>query len=355
MQSAIIQGLYDINTTEPFNCPGICRWTGSYISLGFKAECRNVTQETLQTATCEGDVDSLQKCKMTTPGGIDLATRSYYTDLATAYSMNTSSLLMDRSTPELPDTFPEITRFAIYRSTPDYNFRMHDINITDCSLSITAYEYTGAKSDGSGFSFTSRRKVDFGVNDPWTLDYEAGRDMLFVSMYTNESKFGDIHIPPLGMNYASLAALENLFKSTTIVSEWVEGNVANTNLGVAAALSGDVDLGDRFDKMATAMTNYLRYGPNTQSAHGETIQSEPFVSIRWGYFVIPIVTEWFAILFAILSIFSNRQSRRVPLWKSSTLAVLACQHEKRLALLQTTGKDIETIRNEAEHAEVRLL
>jgi hypothetical protein len=107
--------------------------------------------------------------------------------------------------------------------------------------------------------------------------------------------------------------------------------------------------------MATAMTNYLRYGPNTQSAYGEIVQSEPFVSIRWGYFVVPIVTEGFAILFAVLSIFSNRPSRRVPLWKTSTLAVLACQHEERLELLQTTDKDIKEIEDEAERVKVTLL
>ncbi|KAJ5600170.1 hypothetical protein N7450_001237 [Penicillium hetheringtonii] len=353
MQSAIIWGLYGINTTEPFNCPGACRWTESYVSLGFKAECRNVTHETLQAATCNGDEDSLRQCNMTTPGGVRLATRDVFTDLATAYYMNASSLLMNTSATELPDTFPEITRFAIYRSTPDSNFRMHDINITDCSLSIMAYEYAGAKANGSDFSFASTREVNFGVKNPWTLGTEA-TEMKFERMYTNESTRGDIHIPALEMSYASLAALETFFESTTIVTEWVAGNFANTNLGVAAALSGDVDISDRFDKMATAMTDYLRYGPNTQSAYGEIVKREPFVSIRWGYFVVPIVTEGFAILFAILSIFSNRQSRRVPLWKSSTLAVLACQHEERLGLLQTTGKDVSKIQDEAKKAEVRL-
>lgn len=353
MQSAIIRGLYGINTTEPFNCPGTCRWTGSYISLGFKAECRNVTQETLQVATCERDEDSIQQCNMTTPGGVDLTTRYVFSELATAYYLNASSLLMNTSATELPGTFPEITRFAIYRSTPDFNFRMHDINITDCSLSITAYEYAGAKAEGSNFSFTSKLPVDFGLKNPWKLGTE-GSEMIFKRMYTNDSTSGDIHIPALEISYASLAALENFFESTTMVTEWVAGNFVNTNLGVAAALSGDVDISDRFDKMATAMTDYLRYGPNTQSAHGEIIQSEPFVSIRWGYFVVPIVTEGLAILFAILSIFSNRQSRRVPLWKSSTLAVLACQHAERLGLLQTTGKGINEIQDEAEKAEVRL-
>lgn len=352
MQSAILQGLYGINPTESFNCPGVCRWTGSYISLGFKAECRNVTQETLQSATCQGDGNPRRQCNMTTPGGVDLATRYVYTELATEYYMNASSLLMNTSATELPSTFPEITRFAVYRSTPDLNFLMRDINITECSLFITAYEYTDAKANGSEFSFASKREVDFGVKNPWTLG--PGSEMIFKSIYTNESMGGNIDIPALEMSYSSLAALENFYESTTIVTEWVKGFFANTNLGVAATLSGDVDIGGRFDNMATTMTNYLRYGPSALSAHGEIVQSEPFVSIRWGYFVVPIMTEAFAIFFAIMSIFSNRQSRRVPLWKSSTLAVLACQHKDQLGLLEATGQDIDEIKDKAKKAEVRL-
>jgi hypothetical protein len=96
---------------------------------------------------------------------------------------------------------------------------------------------------------------------------------------------------------------------------------------------GNVDIPARFDSMATAMTDYIRYGPNRQNATGEIVRSVPYVSIRWGYFVVPGVTEAFAILFAILSVINNRKSRQIPLWKSSTLAVLACQHEERSGLL----------------------
>ncbi|KAG2002771.1 hypothetical protein GB937_009537 [Aspergillus fischeri] len=353
MQSAIMQALYGVNTTEPFKCPGVCRWTGSYISLGFKAACKNVTQETLQTATCEGDEVSLRQCNMTTPGGVGLATRAWFTELATEYYMNASSLLMESV--GFPDSFPEITRFAIYRSTPDSSFRLRDVNITECSLFLTAYEYRGAEANGSDFSFASRQEVDFGVKNPWAFrSEEAQTETKLKHLYTNESTSGGIHIPSLAISYASLAALENFLLSSTIVSEWVAGNFINTDLGVAAALSGDVDISNRFDRMATAMTDHLRYGPNTQSAQGEIVQSEPFVFIRWGYFVVPIVTEGLAILFAVSSIFNNRRSRRVPLWKSSTLAVLACQHEARLGLLQTSGKDINEIQHEASKAEARL-
>ncbi|KAJ5501861.1 hypothetical protein N7463_004735 [Penicillium fimorum] len=354
MQFSIIQGLYGVNTTESFKCPGECRWTGPYISLGFKSECRNVTRETLQAATCEGDGESgMQQCNMTTPGGIDLATRYYTTDLGTAYYMNSSSLMDKAASDRLPDTFPEISRFAIYRSTTDNNFAMQDINITDCSLSLTAYEYTGAKANGSDFSFATTREVDFGMKNPWTSGTDlAIRD--FNRIHTNESTIGDIHIPALEIGYTTLAGLASYFESTSVSTEWVAGNFVNANTGFVAALSGDVDISNRFDRMAAAITESVRYGPNMQSAHGVIVQSEPFVFIRWGYFIVPIVTEGLAILFAILTIFSNRQSRSVPLWKSSTLAVLACQNEEGLGHLQTTGKDINEIRDEAKKAEARL-
>ncbi|KAJ5446849.1 hypothetical protein N7445_001670 [Penicillium cf. griseofulvum] len=351
MQSAIIQGLYGLNVTESFKCPGVCGWPSSYISLGFKTECRNVTQETMQAATC-GVISSQEVCNMTTPGGVDLTTRHVFTDSGTTYNMNTSSVL-DSTVFGVGPSFPEIMRFGIFRSTTDSNFRMRNLNITECSLSLTAHEYIGAAANGSDFFFAKMQEVDFGVKNPWKVKGNS-TDMNFNHIYTNATTSGDIHIPAFEVTFGSLRALASFFKSTSVVSEWITGNAPNENLGFATALSGDVDIGDRFDKMANGMSTFMRYGPNSLPAHGEIRRSEPFVFIRWGYFIVPILIEAFAILFAILSIFSNRPSRRVPLWKSSTLAVLACQHEERLGLLQTTGKDLGNLEIEAKKAEVQL-
>lgn len=230
---------------------------------------------------------------------------------------------------------------------------MHNINITECSLYLTAYEYTNAKANGSDFSFASRREVDFGVKNPWFAQMvESNAD--WERILTNESTRGDIHIPALEVDYPNIETLQTYLMSAAISSEFVEGFFANTNPGVAAALMGDVDLNDRFDRMATAMTNYVRYGPNTKVALGQVIQNEPFVSIRWWYFAVPVVIEVLAILFAILSIVSNRRRRDIPLWKSSTLAVLACQHNEQLKVLQTTGKGINEIEAEAKNVMVQL-
>lgn len=352
MQSAIVQGLYGIETPATFNCPGACQWTGSYMSLGFKSSCNNVTQATLQTQACNG-TQSNNVCNMTTPGGLTVTTRYVNTDSATNYFMNATSLITDIQKARLA-ALPDITRFALYRASPDANFTPLNVNVTECVLSLTAYEYTDAKANGSDFAFGTVREVDFGSNrDVWK---DGGNAPPLGLVYTNATKDADTNtdIPALNISHAGLFAIENFFQSDAIVSEWVAGNFQNNKFGLAAALSGDVDIDARFKKMAASMTDYVRRGPNARSAGGERVESVPFVSIRWEYFIAPIVTEALGVVLAVLTIFSNRKSRDVPLWKSSALAVLACRVDKGDGELQSEVKDIKKIEEEAENTEVRL-
>ncbi|KAL4737945.1 hypothetical protein BDV11DRAFT_206339 [Aspergillus similis] len=360
MQSAVHQGLFVVQSSEPFTCPGACRWTGSYVSMGFSAKCKNVTQATLETVSCgrehpDDPTDSIHVCTLKTPTGLDLVYHQVRTSGATTYTMNVATLLPNST---LQNTFPELTRFAIFRSSRDGNYNMFNTNVTECSLFLTAYEYTGATANGDEFSFASRREVDFGVRNPWR--FMPGDQNLAGEVYTNETVHKGVRIPALWVDYYSLKALQNFFTSNTFVSGWWDGSMKTVdrgyvwpNSGAVTALMGDVDIPARFDSMATAMTDYIRYGPNRQNATGETIQSVPYVLIQWWYFIVPVVTEAFAILFAILSVVNNRRSRHVPLWKSSALALLACQHEEESGLLQTSGKDLLEL--EAESGKTQAL
>ncbi|KAL5335742.1 hypothetical protein BJX70DRAFT_374373 [Aspergillus crustosus] len=357
MQSAVIQGLYGIDTPATFNCPGACRWTGSYTTLGFKSDCQNVTQETLRSQECArpSPQSSSQQCNMTTPGGLALSTNHMLTESGTSYYMNATSMLGDFAL-GVPDTFPEITRFALFRSTPDHNFVLRDINITECSLSVTGYEYTNAKANGSDFAFDETRTIEYDPQNPWRSTNSGTGTGLWGTLYTNDSLIDGHQTPGFEISYSNLIALVNFFESQTLVTEWIEGSFANANPGLAAALAGNVDITDRFNRMASSMTDYLRYGPNTLSATGERVESVPFVEIRWPYFIVPILTEAVAVLFAGWTILANRGSRNVPLWKSSMLAALACRVEKGMGLLRSdsNGGGIEEILEEAGKVEVRL-
>ncbi|KAF5517237.1 hypothetical protein CGCA056_v011191 [Colletotrichum aenigma] len=284
---------------------------------------------------------------MTTTGNISLSTQHVFTDSGTSYQVNVSLLTNPRLF-DLPDTFPEFARFALYRATPNYNFKPVNDNITECSLSLAAYKYTDAQSNGTSFAFQNAQKIDLGGRESWGVSGTFYEDQLF----TNESTAD--HLPKFTLSWADFKALQNFFESGSIITEWVDGNYENKELGVSAALAGDVDVGKRFEQMAVSMTDYLRSGPNMQLALGERIDNVPFVSIRWWFFVDPAAIEAFALLFAVLTIFSNRKNSRVPLWKSSALAVLACEHEKKAELLITTAKDIKEMGKSAETSFVKL-
>lgn len=350
MQSAIIQGFFNITTPATFSCPGACSWNGSYVSLGFKSQCKNVTEATLRTETCTNDAENMseRQCNMTTPAGLNIFTRFVESSSSTSYWMNATSTMGTKDI-KLPGNFPKIALFAIYRATPgDRNYSPYDINITDCSLSLAAYRYTGAKVNSSTFSFDQVKEVKFASKNPWSFN---DRESLIVTN-TNESKAA--HTPVLQLSWYELVAIQLFIESDTINTEWVFGDSKNTNPGFSAALSGDVDLQARFQKMATSMTDYVRSGPNRIDARGQRLDSEPLVVIRWWYLVGPVAIELMALVFAVVTILLNRRSRNVPLWKSSALAVLNCQYERQPPVIRTQVRDIKVVEAMAEKAVVKL-
>ncbi|KAF4926617.1 hypothetical protein CGCVW01_v002850 [Colletotrichum viniferum] len=280
---------------------------------------------------------------MTTPGNIGLYAHKVFTSLGTRSYMNAS----------LAVEFPEISRFGIYQATPDINFNQSNVNITECSLSLAAYKYAGARSEGTSFGVTKTEMIELSGN---RTSPPSERGYIFKGMtFTKGPEASDL--PPFYMSTYELGALRQFFMSEAIVTKWVAGyraDLGNKVSGLSAsALGGDVDIGKRFEKMAISMTDYLRSGPNSKSAVGDRVDQIPHVSIRWWFFAGPAAIEALALLFAVLTIISNRKNNRVPLWKYSALAVLACEHEKKSELLKTTAKDIKKIEKLAETSLVK--
>ncbi|KAF5007531.1 hypothetical protein FDECE_6122 [Fusarium decemcellulare] len=353
MQSAILQGLYNISSPQDFTCPGSCEWSESYISLGFKTTCENVTITTLRTEKCvKPSSGVITFCNLTTPGGIRLSTQHVDTDSQTTFRFNASST-MDETAQKLPRDFPDLVRFAVYRATSDGNFNPTNINVTECALSLTAYEYSKGHANGSEFGFGSKKEISL-PHKRWNID--GGMGGFNGSVWTNASKADGL--PELTLGWVDIKALQFYFQSEMISAEWVDGNYDNVNPGISAALIGGVDLEQRFTMMSTSMTDYLRAGPNHKIAKGNRVQMVTYVSIRWPWLIGPAVIEITAVLFAIITIVRNRRSRGVPLWKSSALAVLACRHEKGVGdevdWIRSDVKDIKKIEETAEHTSVRL-
>ncbi|RDW61704.1 DUF3176 domain-containing protein [Aspergillus mulundensis] len=294
-------------------------------------------------------------CSIITPGGVVLSTRYRMTSYGTSYVINVTSDLPTGLEP-MAESFPGLAKFAVYRSTPDSNFTPTLINITECSLSLTAYKYTQASASGStGFDFNTTSEVDFGVKDPWNSGH-GGAGIAAATLTTNKTTVNGIDLPPLTIGRAELAALRIFLTSDPIIAEIVSGQVKNTtgSHGLAPLMDGTVDIAQRFTRMARLMTDRVRNGPNALVAQGQRIELVTRVRIQWSYLIGPVAVEVMALFFAVLTVIRNCGGRGVPLWKTSALAVLACRYERRLGLLQGGIKDIKDMQRVAEKAEVRL-
>ncbi|EFY91793.1 hypothetical protein MAC_02078 [Metarhizium acridum CQMa 102] len=202
-----------------------------------------------------------------------------------------------------------------------------------------------ARANGSTFSFEQTREVVVNSKTLWEPVTDDGLSP-HSRAQLNESKVQGI--PTLAITRSDLVALQVYLESDSIASKWVSGNWVNKNSGLSAALSGNVDVGKRFEMMALSMTSYLRSGPNSIPAVGTSFSSQPFVSIRWLYLIGPGIIQFAALLFALTTIIGNRKSRNVPLWKSSALAVLACQCDNQSDKIQAEPMDIKEIEKTAE-------
>ncbi|KXJ90090.1 hypothetical protein Micbo1qcDRAFT_205713 [Microdochium bolleyi] len=94
IRSAIMQGIFGIESNPGFRCGGACSWPGTYRTLAFTSTCSSITQAT--TATQKGGNDNPDNASelvrnSTTPGGVNLKTRYMATDSATVLVLNTTT------------------------------------------------------------------------------------------------------------------------------------------------------------------------------------------------------------------------------------------------------------------------
>ncbi|KAG9494984.1 hypothetical protein J7337_013213 [Fusarium musae] len=341
MQSAILQGLYDISSIPVFKCGGACLWRDSYISLGFKSTCKNVTMSALETKHC---TQFDRNCNFTTPGNITLTTQHVLTDSQTTFRINATRTHFDYHE-NIATSLDDIVRIAVWRSGHDDNYMATDVNITECTVGFTAYEYPRAEANGNTFFFEKISEIDIPhANLSW--------DVLLQRGYLLSNKTSKL--PPFRISFIDIRALEAFFESTTFQSEFVSGNAKNNNPGLSAALDGDTNLTRAFDNMARGMTDYLRSGPNQKLAKGVRRESQIFVFIRWYWLIGPAVLELAALIFAVFTIVGTARKHEVPLWKSSALALLSCRHDIDSGVIHGEFQDVKELENMAKASKARL-
>ncbi|KAG8670608.1 hypothetical protein FPOAC1_010036 [Fusarium poae] len=195
-------------------------------------------------------------------------------------------------------SFGGIARIAVYKSGyGDTDFNATGINITECTIGFTAYEYKGARANGSTFSFGDVNEIDIQGVD-WALKSNGPAHTTFMS---NKSTI--LNLPSFNISNNDFQALQEFFETTTFQSEFVSGNYRNKRPGLSAALGGGIDVESAFDNMARMAT---------------------------------------------------ARKHEVPLWKSSALVLLSIQYDKNAGTIHGEFQGVKELEKMAKSSKARL-
>ncbi|KAK4123833.1 hypothetical protein N657DRAFT_656169 [Parathielavia appendiculata] len=316
MQGAVYRGLYNLGSPAVFNCTSNCQWNGTYYSLGFTSTCADVTEATIRlhpnaSATWNVSANSPLDGNLTTPGGVRLPAPYSATSWQTVVSVSAINLLNPANITKM---HPDIVRIGVFRvpvNTTSFRFSPDNMTIVECDIALAAYSYSNLSSSGQILNVGHWERIRL---DPGFLTSPEN------DTKSNLLSFNQSGLPLLRVAVSDLAALQLLFTSNRFSGIIYEGVAASPRQGMGDAFrSGDI--AQTVLAMVDSMTDQLRSSYNV-AAVGQSLVPEVFIEVEWAWITLPLVVQFITIVFVVIIMIKSARTPGLPLWKSSTVAVL---------------------------------
>ncbi|KAH6678192.1 hypothetical protein B0J14DRAFT_316769 [Halenospora varia] len=397
---------------------GNCTWPRSFKTMGFCSRCRNITENIsygTRTQTSTGNATASQLVQVPTyvcpnstipsvnktgfpvislQNGSSLSNTvlrvvSQPVPLGNLSVAQNSSTSISLPSCRLNSTDPWCTRPNI--TTPLINFGAmgasqpnNQINFeagqngqcpiisdpwaVECSIHLCSQTILPRVSDGEyseriisdSTSYTLKPHLDVSgttipvgydacLDDaPFCLNYDY---LNSIYIWLQEQSFGGsvtVSISDLDVHDYSVN-----FDGDAIFGFWASANGSGANY----QNTNDLETGipKLFDRIATSMTNRIRLSPNAVQVNGTEWNSVVYIQVHWVWLILPVAVVLMTTVFLVLTIISNRRLK-APLWKSSTLALLAHGLDDRaLRKLDVAGDDLLKAGEVSEDVNVHLL
>lgn len=323
MQGAIYQGLSSGPPGPPFQCAsGNCNWP-AFASLGICSTCVNVTAEThrrcYSALTDSHNITRLfsvdpeefwgwrviggLSCNYTTPQGLNL-----WAGVGGSGSIIANSTAKANTNGDAPGA--EITRIAIVYAEIDSSINDKDsfgMAVQECSLFWCGRRYAGVRVvDGA---------LQTGDIDILHLEHDTAAKETIRWIYQPIQALFD----PTGYDFnTSITISKDDFGAISRFLTDLFTDDFNFVYGESAPRL--------MDSLASAMSDSMRTSPYGTQLQGTAILSVTFIHVQWGYLSLPVILIICTCALLAWTIITTQKSRSgsssVPLWKSSSLALL---------------------------------
>lgn len=373
LRGAVMKGLYNLDLTPEFSCPGTCTWNGTWTTLGFGYSCKDVTEETFRTRQCWHETSGIKSnettalpyeftthyCNMTTPGGVAMETEVIPTDSQTVQYINCVNHLVPNSTSPL-SLDPNFMTVAQYKATygadspTTLNSDFLNENITECEVFLTAWQISSISSKAQNFTIEERTMIPL----------QPSSDLQEYNTTTGLHTFNQTDLPePFNISVWDWVSVAAIMEASLSNVSALTGVTPHTDWKSASPLFSQATSGGEthvwVERVTRALTDAVRAGPDKRLASGNVEEQVIFVRVRWIFYIIPAVTEVGALLLLMFTVWRSRPSSGIPLWRSSALAPLF--HDVRWAdgsetslVLEPRATDVQELRQSAKSWNIRL-
>jgi hypothetical protein len=303
MQGAVMNGLYAIDKSVPFNCTTAnCTWP-TFFTIGICSSCTNVTGQT--NAKCDRPGKSVG-CNYTLPSGLELRSRH---SKSSGGGFETTLNATTKPPGNLTDRLVDFGIIRIPLSNGEYT----DPEAFDCSLSWCAKRYSKVGvSDGKMVTPQIRS---------WPLGVPKDRYI------TNNTWLSPFNIPETARDFdgPNRTFTINTNDLKTLQSWLAETFFRTQNQeAVARALYSQPDIPQVVANIATSMTNNIRGARNATIVEGIAFREETYIHVNWSWLILPGVVVLMGVVLLAATMWSSR-GERDGLWKNSVLATMFMQ------------------------------
>jgi hypothetical protein len=187
------------------------------------------------------------------------------------------------------------------------------LSVMECTMGLVIYKYSNVSSVSNDFNIAAIDKIPLGNYRDVTFD-----DLDGAIMRWNDTGPGH---PDFRVSMADVSFIAGFFKSASFSGgkSFYDGN--NDYAGDFIVFNHN-DVSDIMDNVARSMTDQMRNGNAMQLAQGLTSRSDVYIRVRWLWLILPLTVQVLGGIVLIMAVVGRRQTKHVPLWKASTLAVL---------------------------------
>ncbi|KAM0512434.1 hypothetical protein ACHAPE_008884 [Trichoderma viride] len=361
MQSAFFRGIWQTSWPSGVNCTSNCTWDQSYYTIGFTNTCADVTKETLESLQCTDNrtiampYANPRPCNLTTPHGLHFPFQpnvggSSMAINSSGWDSGTSSYTLLDGRNLSRTAFWSWNRADIDETNMSVQLKpmLQNSTVVECTFGIVVYKYSNISFISNKFSIGATEKTPLGKASGYTklIPPECVSNNCFwvdeLLWWNNTSP----DIPHISFSATDLSMVTRLFGSPAF-----SGSVGLTTLSPLNAPAGSTTafgngsletVSGILDNVAQSLTDMMREKGAVQVAQGLTSQAVVYMRVQWLWLILPIALQVFGVLALIGALVGRRQTKDVPLWKGSALAVLYHSVD-RDGVLGTQVKDLQEL------------